>query len=342
VSIFKKDAAGFRQSIELMGYPRATVDAVWPEWWSAEAEDSLAAQTELRFTVARRLGLRPTTLFDGDAPEFVWQHEAKFKGLTALDDRERAAITSFGQAFTQTLLPAVAAPTKGPSLVGLSAEELRASIMDQPGSVVDIESLCVLCWALGVPIVHLRVFPLPAKRMAAMAVRVGDRFAILVGRDASFPAPTAFHIAHEIAHIALGHLANTAAIVDTKILGREHEDAEEAEADRFALTLLTGDPEPKIEMNQRARTGKQLAQASIAATRPPGGLRIEAGTLCLCYGYQTGDWHIAYASLRHVYLHEHAVWKVLNRFASNEIEWDALSIGGQAYVRAVLGAANIA
>ena len=341
MSIFKQDTAGFRQSIERMGYPRKTVDAVWPEWWSAEAEASKAAQTELRFTVARRLGLRPTTLFE-DAPEFVWQHEAKFKGLSAYNARERAAITSFGQAFTQTLLPGVNAPTQGPSIVGLAPEYIRGAMTRDNDAVVDLAGLCLLCWGLGVPVIHLRVFPLPAKRMAAMAVRVGDRYAILVGRDASYPASTAFHIAHEIAHIALGHLTDAAAIVDTKILGREGEDVEEQEADRFALTLLTGTPQPEIAMNQPARSGAQLAQAVTQATLRPGGPRIERGTLCLCYGYQTGDWKVANAALRHVYLHEHAVWKALNGHAAREIDWEALPSGGQAYVRAVLGAAELA
>lgn len=341
MSIFKQDAAGFRQSIERMGYPRKTVDAVWPEWWSAEAEASKAAQAELRLTVARRLGLRPTTLFE-DAPEFVWQHEAKFKGLTAYDERERAAITSFGQAFTQTLLPGVIEPTQGPSMLGLTANDIRAGMIRNASDIVDLLGLCSLCWGLGIPIIHLRVFPLPAKRMSAMAVRVGDRYAILVGRDASYPAPTAFHIAHEIAHIALGHLADTAAIVDTQILQNEVADAEEQEADQFALTLLTGMPQIPIEMNEPARSGAQLAQAVTQATRQPGGVQIERGTLCLCYGYQTGDWRVANAALRHVYLNQYAVWKEVNKQAVREIDWDALSSGGQAYIRAVLGAAELA
>ena len=340
MSIFKQDAVGFRQSIERMGFPNSTVDAVWPEWWSAEAEDSKAAQTELRLTVARRLGLRPTSLFEEDAAEFVWQHEAKFKGLSTYSDRERSAITSFGQAFTQTILPAVKASTQQISLCGLDAEVVRDAMMGGNHPYPDIESLWLLCWSLGIPIIHLRVFPLPAKRMAAMAVRVGSRYAILIARDASYPAPTAFHIAHEMAHIALGHLEDTAAIVDTEILGTRSDDAEEREADRYALNILTGRSDPVIEMNEAAKSGEQLAKAVKTAIQQ--GMQIEPGTLCLCYGHQTGDWKVAQAALQYVYPHKHDVWKVLNTFAAKELVWDALGHDSQAYVRAVLGAAELA
>lgn len=323
-----------------MGIPSATVDAVWPEWWSTEAEGSKAAQTELRLTVARRLGLRPTTLFEDNEVEFVWQHEAKFKGLSAYSDRERSAITSFGQAFTQTILPAVATPTQQRSLRGFDANAVRDALMGGNHPYPDIESLCLLCWALGIPIIHLRVFPLPAKRMAAMAVRVGTRYAILIARDASYPAPTAFHIAHEMAHIALGHLDDTAAVVDIEILGTRGDDTEELDADRYALNVLTGSSDPIIEMNELASSGKQLSRAVGEAIQQ--GAKIEPGTLCLCYGYQTGDWKVAQAALQYVYSQKYDVWKALNTFAARELAWDALAHDSRAYVRAVLGAAKLA
>lgn len=340
MSIFKQSAAGFRQTIEQMGVPSATVDAVWPEWWSAEAEGSKAAQTELRLTVARRLGLRPTTLFEDSEVEFVWQHEAKFKGFSAYSDREKSAITSFGQAFAQTILPAVAPPPPQKSLRGFDANTVRDALMGGNHPYPDIESLCLLCWGLGIPIIHLRVFPLPAKRMAAMAVRVGARHAILIARDASYPAPTAFHIAHEMAHIALGHLDDAAAVVDIEILGTRGDDAEELEADRYALNVLTGSPDPIIQMNEPANSGKQLAKAVQQVIRD--GARIEPGTLCLCYGYQTGDWKVAQAALQHVYSQKYDVWKVLNTLAAHELVWDELAYDSRAYVRAVLGAVELA
>ncbi len=341
MSIFKQNSAGFRQSIERMGYPRSTVEAVWPEWWSAEAEHSKTAQTELRLTVARRLGLRPTTLFETDVPEFVWQHEAKFKGLAAFDDRERGALTSFGQAFAQSLLPFVEPFSRAASIAALTAAGLRTRLLANDRPFVDIVDLCALCWGLGIPIVHLRVFPLPAKRMAAMAVRVGERYAILIGRDASFPAPIAFHIAHELGHIVLGHLEDATAIVDAKILERDETDEEEIAADAFALSLLTGSERPTFTMDADAASGIQLARAAFEGLQA-GRHQIEPGVLCLCYGFQTGDWKVANAALHSVYTQRGEVWKMLNKTATREINWEAISPGGQAYIRAVLGAADLA
>ena len=41
--------------------------------------------------------------------------------------------------------------------------------------------------------------------MNGMLVQVGHRFAILLARDANYPAPIAFYLAHELGHAALGH-----------------------------------------------------------------------------------------------------------------------------------------
>lgn len=55
------------------------------------------------------------------------------------------------------------------------AEQLRGAIL--AGSrFVDLASLIATCWALHVPVIHLRVFPLEAKSMHAMVVGIDGRF----------------------------------------------------------------------------------------------------------------------------------------------------------------------
>lgn len=251
-----EDSKALKQSLRSLGVSGQAIDAVWPTWWSDDAEGSKSAQVELRFTVARRLGLSPRSLFDKETPTFVWRHEAKFKGLSAFNDTEKAALTSFGIAFARILIRATPEPA-GHSLVGLSAAELRGRVMRR-APFVSLSDLVAVCWGLGIPVVHLRVFPLSAKRMHAMAVRVDDRFAILIGKDASYPAPTAYHLAHEMGHVANGHLADAGAIIDLdEPIEMTDRDTEEIEADAFALEFLTGRTRPTIEMNAAAKNGAE-------------------------------------------------------------------------------------
>ena len=77
-----------RHELAQAGIANAAINAVWPEWWSAEAKDSLSATTELIYTVARRLGLSPRALFDG-SPQFLWHDSTKFKNLGILRHSRR-------------------------------------------------------------------------------------------------------------------------------------------------------------------------------------------------------------------------------------------------------------
>ncbi len=170
--------------------------------------------------------------------------------------------------------------------------------------------------------------------MHAMVVTVDDRAAILIGRDARFPAITAFSLAHELAHVALGHVTDSAAIVDLGDPARtKSNDSQEIEADRFALTLLTGRPNPVIETNTANFSAQSLARAALdAAPR----YAIEPGTLALCLGYQFDAWPIVMASLKHIYSEEHAVWRQINKVATQQLAWTELTDENITWLRVVL------
>jgi hypothetical protein len=114
-----------RRDLENAGLTRAAIDAIWPEWWSAEAESSLSASTELRYTVARRLGLSPRALMEGQT-RFVWRDEAKYKNLGATTRAEQGILTSFGIAVGKALI-AVAPPPGAP--LPHNPEDLREAIL---------------------------------------------------------------------------------------------------------------------------------------------------------------------------------------------------------------------
>jgi hypothetical protein len=315
------------------GISRAAINAAWPSWWDEALSASPSGRTELRFALARRLGLKPQPLL-GERVEFVWNDEARFKHLSTHDEASKAAMTSFGMAIGKSLFRAV---PRGPEIGSIVAERLREALLARR-PFVDLAGLIAACWALGIPVIHLRVFPLEAKRMHAMVVRADGRFAILLGHDARFPAQIAFTLAHELGHIMLGHLDNAPALIDVEDPATAvARDEEENAADEYSLTVLTGMPDPTIQTNVDSFNAPTLAEAvRTAAPR----YRIDPGTLALCLAYRRRAWPVAMSALGMLYPDVPAVWRELNNIAAQQIEWGALTDDANEYLRQVMGTAD--
>ncbi len=261
----KGDAHRLRRRLRDLGLSDPAIDAAWPSWWSDDADASTSARTELRFSLARKLGLEPSSLLGEGEPRFVWRDVAKFKHMSGEGEVEQTAITSFGRALGNLLVNAAPAPLTG---IGTSALELREIVLVKHPYVGLIDLLSV-CWSAGVPVIHLRIFPWPQKRMAAMTVRVADRYAILLGKDSMYPAHIAFYLAHEMGHIAAGHLLEDRVIVDLESdgIGSDEGDEDELSADGFALELLTGMPSPVILPSTQRYTARSLARTVLGASK---------------------------------------------------------------------------
>ncbi|MGZ3273515.1 MAG: ImmA/IrrE family metallo-endopeptidase [Caulobacteraceae bacterium] len=325
--------AKLRSNLKKAGLSEGAIDAAWPSWWSDEASTSSSARAELRFAVARKLGISPKALSE-DRVEFVWVDTARFKHLSNEGQAQKAALASFGVSVGRLVLHA--SRTEENREVP-SAKELRAALLDH-APFIQLNGLLGACWALGIPVIHLRVFPLAAKSMHAMVVRVGERFAVLLGKDAQYPAPVAFTLAHELGHVALRHVKDAGAIVDLEDpVEGDGGDAEEQEADQYALSLLTGSPTPDIRTNIDRFGARQLAQAVLDRAHA---VHIEPGTLALCYAYRSNNWSRAIASLRYIYDAPKPVWREINGLAAEQIDWTLLPEDSSDFLRNVMGLAN--
>ncbi len=331
------DSAGqLRTRLLDLGLSESAVTAAWPAWWSNEADQSEAARAELSFGVARRLGLDPRSLLRADEPpRFLWREEARFKHLAGEEMVERAGITSFGRAVATAMVQAAPAPRP---IEGSSPAALREALLGRGRPFVALADLLAFTWSVGIPVVHLRVFPWPQKRMAAMAVAVGTRASILIGRDSTYPAKLAFYLAHELGHLALGHLAPDEQIIDLDEgePTENPEDDEELEADAFALELLTGESKPIVLPDAGVRpSAASLAEVAIRAA---GDLAIEPGTLALCFGFSTADWAVANAALGQIYPDASPVWEGINEIAQQQLALDVLQPETADFLTAVMGA----
>lgn len=319
-----------RVELKRAGIANAAVDAVWPQWWSSEAESSVSATAELTFTIARRLGLAPEDLLDGRAT-FVWRDETKYKRLTANASQEEAALSSFGCAVARAALAGI-----GPSPIRtFAASEIREAILRE-APFVDAGGLLAFAWGLGIPVLQPRVLPLRQKRMHAMSVGLQGRGAILLAKADSYVAPMTFSLAHEIGHLMLGHLSGADALVDfdAPLESTNPEDDEEVAADRFALELLTGQPTLTVVVDADRFTASQLADAVM--THGPR-LGIEPGVLALCAGYNTGQWDKAYGALKIIPPQQRDVAADLNEIANRQLGWSEMTSDNRDYLEVIMG-----
>ena len=327
-----------RTRLREAGLTQRAVEAVWPTWWSADAEGSVSATAELRYTLARRLGLPPQSLFD-DQPEFVWRSDAKFKNLGDLTDLEASVLASFCVGVGRHVvaaLPNVAALPDAPPTSGVGllppAENLRGILL-RGVPVVDLGSLLVLCWGLQLSVIQLELFPLRKKGLHAVTIRSGERFAIMIGQESRFRAQACFWIAHELGHIALGHVGDSCALLEVEDPAGHSGDEEERAADAYALELLTGSPEPQVEVTDLAYSASQLARA-VSAAAPEHS--IDPSVLALCAAYRDGRWSQAFGALK-ILGDEDDIPVRLNELAMTQIDLDSLSPDNREFLRTVMG-----
>lgn len=312
------------------GLSTAAINAAWPSWWTDQLASEPSGQAELRFALARRLGVSPKSL-SGERVEFIWKRQAKFKSGPTPGAEIGPILTSFAISIGRSI--AAAAPPMA-DLDSLTALDLRRMIMkDRP--FVDLQGILSFCWAVGIPVVHLQVLPLESQSMHAMAVMVGTRPAVLLARNSNYPAPTAFTLAHELGHIILGHLAPSSALVDLEDpASAESSDDQEIAANRFALELLTANEHPKVDPSVDTFNAPSLAHAAINASIHYG---IEPGTLALLYAYASGTWARSMSALKFIYRHPRPVWREINAIAKLQMNWGAMTPDEANYALKVMG-----
>lgn len=269
------------------------------------------------------------------APRFMWRDEARFKHLAGEGDKELAGITSFGHAVASALAASLAGPVKATQLP--EALALRQAILQRDRPYVELLDLLAVCWATAIPVAHLRVFPWRRKRMAAMSVSAPPTWAILLGKDSRYPALLAFYLAHELGHIALGHVQANSQIVDLGDLRptAPDRDAEDKAADEYALVLLTG--EARIPVLPEDRRHISAAELARTAANSASELGIEAGTLALLFGYSTGIWPVTMAALQRIYAGGRPVWEQVNAIAIQQLVMDRAPADTADFLYAVLG-----
>lgn len=317
-----------RQKLRSVGYSNLAIDAAWPEWWGPGAEASISARAELRLTVARRLGIMPSSLFGNAEPAFIWRDAARFKNLGTTTGTEQAILSSFAVSLATMLV--ARAPDASVSVQEGNPQHLRELLRELGG--YGLRNLVALAWALGVPVVQTNIFPLPRKRMHAVTASRSGRYAVVLGEATRFPAKAAFSVAHELGHVFLGHVGESPTLLDIEDPTVAESDSEESSANSFALELLTGAPAPEFTSAGADYNAAELANSALEMSAHQS---IDPGTIVLCFALQNNDWARGTAALK--LLGEEDVGSEVNRVAHRMLRWEGFDTDETDYLERVLG-----
>jgi hypothetical protein len=222
--------------------------------------------------------------------------------------------------------------------LALATAAMQASGRD----FVDFRGLLEACWDHGIPVVFLADLPRSSKRITGMAIDLVGRPVIVLGHNSKTPAKQLFILAHELAHIACGHLKEGELLVDEDIVNVNEGlagtatvrlDEEERQADAFALALLRNGHESPLRALGRIDSAAGLASAAYSASESLG---IDVGHLILSYANEHDDWMRANQALSYLPEEASAVATIRECFLEHVI-LDALTPENRQYLLQLQG-----
>lgn len=288
---YQKPMRDLYRRLKEVGFPRPYLrDFVLPDWWEDRLAEEPANRRWVEIVLGRALGIAPSRLADPEAPLTVEGLSGpRFKRWRGT---EKQKLTPSAAICHRVAEIAVSSLDDAPNLdaAALDAAELRDRILEEH-PFVTLESLVEACWRSGLPVVFIESLPKGAKRLDGMALEIEGRPVVILASQRKEPSWLLFHLAHEIGHVALGHLGE-GDLLDVKI-GGGSEEKEETEANDFANSLVYGESGPffsayRLKGEIVARDARNLAVSA----------QVSPGSIALSYGFRMDAWGPAQKALK--------------------------------------------
>jgi hypothetical protein len=321
------------------GIPAKFLRSMMPDWVNSTAERVPGAIDELKVSLARRLGLDLASLLDRNVVEFAIPGHVRYKGAKKIDEAgSTSPYVAYCSAVARSVSAAISGPSSKPDRSG--GAERALILADKSVKWVSLNALLRRCWEyFGVAVIQIENGPDATRGFDAATFRVGDRYLIVVAKAVPYPAWASFIVAHELGHIAGGHLGAGEVILDDDP-GDERSapqaDQEEHFADQYALHLL-GEPNLLAVKAEGPPSAAGLAKAALEAGSSR---RIDPGHLILRFARETGKWQLGQAALRSMHTDKVDVGHVINAAAARFIQLDDLGDDARALTENALGFAG--
>lgn len=251
---------------------------ILPEWWDDELAETPANRAMAEAAVSRMLGFPIDQLRYAERslklPAVSDVRLKRHKGTKAKEVQPAILLAEQTAKATLSALPEL------PPFGGrLSALEMRQRVLADRYSV-DLDGLLKFAWSHGIVVLHLAELPKATKKFSGLALFCGQTPIIVLACRRDSPPWIAFHLAHELGHILLGHVAEGQPPLADSDIDQIDKDVEELAADEFACAALTGHPAIRVEPIYGLTADKLVMWAKRIAAKNS----IDPGTVALIYG----------------------------------------------------------
>lgn len=283
--------------LKQLGYGKAYIKNVMPEWWDNDALETSGGRLEFAIFLKKRLGLLPSFQNEGGLTFDSNNVHVQFKKRSSTNEEDLQLAASIGWALGSILSCGVAfkPPTE------IDPFTLRAHILSLSSSqIVDFESLVDFCWSIGIPVYFLDDLPSGCHRPAGMSLLDEEQPVILLSKRDKNPSVQLFILAHELAHVLLGHISEDSILTDESLLLVEDSlasyspDQQEKDADTYALNILRGNEvSSSYLMEQLKHNESESSSIAVKALELGSQWKIDSGHLLLSYGFSSKNWLLA-------------------------------------------------
>jgi len=303
---------------------------VLPSWWSTELNDKPAAVLEGAGYIAQRLNIDLKSLLaEDEEPRFKPLPDTKFK----YHQQNKTGTPNIAYQIATKVAEAVAFATNLQfGSLPSDSSEMRSEILAKH-SLVNLSSLLDYCWEKGIAVVYFNNYPDTQRKITGMIQWQGNQPVIVLSSGKTYPACLAFHLAHELGHLALDHVKQGEGILIDEEIKEDSNDQEEIESNQFATYLLV-DRFDNCFKHHKIYNNHQLRRKidEIIEKEPT----IDPCAIAFNYGWHTGKFGCAQKAVNEIDGSKNG-HEIINHFLEEQINWDDLSENQADYLDQILG-----
>ena len=301
-----------------------------PSWWDDELNDKPFAVLEGAGYIADNFNIDLKSLLTPG-------EEVKFNTLPLPKFKQHNSKNKEHPHLAQTLASRVAELISYGSNIEYKnlandAQMIREEILSNH-KTVSLESLLDYCWSKGIAVGYFNNFPKKIKKFAGL-IQWQETFPVIIlSAKHTHRAKFTFDLAHELGHLALGHLEKGVLVDEENEFNSN--DNEEQQANEFAVQLLLDKYDNHLGKH-KFQNAERLTRyvCKILIPKLP---NIQPDAIILNYGWHNKNcFRQAMAALNILEVSTDGQ-KLINKYLADNLDWDMFSDETYEYLEKALG-----